>query len=63
MEAVISALIMMFNIVRSFYVRLPLRYHFSRTSKFICGSDPKMCIHTDNECQQEVFQISYPRFV
>jgi len=63
MEAVVSPLIMLkLYIVLS--VQFPLRYHFSRASKFIiCGSDPKMCIHIDNEYQQEVFQISYPQFV
>jgi hypothetical protein len=29
----------------------------------MCGADPKMCIYTDNVCNQEVFQISLPQFV
>jgi hypothetical protein len=29
----------------------------------ICGPDPKMCIYTDNVCNQEVFQILFPQFV
>ena len=31
--------------------------------KFIVGGpDPKMCIYTDNVCNQELFQISFPQF-
>jgi hypothetical protein len=39
-------------------------YHFSRTLKVIvCGSDPIICIYTDNVCNREVFLISFPQFV
>jgi len=29
----------------------------------IFGSDHKMCIYTDNVCNEGVFQISFPQFV
>jgi hypothetical protein len=29
----------------------------------VCGPDPKMCIYTNNFCNQEVFQILFPQFV
>jgi hypothetical protein len=29
----------------------------------VCGPDRKMCIYTDNVCNQEVLQISFPHFV
>jgi hypothetical protein len=45
-------------------VQLSLWYYFSRTSKFVIGGpNPKICIYTDDICNQEVFQISFPRFV
>jgi hypothetical protein len=32
--------------------------------KFIvCGPDPKICIYTDNVCNQKVFQILFSQFV
>jgi hypothetical protein len=38
--------------------------HFSITlTSIICGPDPKMCIYTDDVCNQEVFQISFAQFV
>jgi len=46
------------NIVSSFECGIVLVIAFCRTLKFIVHSpDTKMCIFTDNACNQEVFQI------
>jgi hypothetical protein len=63
MEAVVSTL-RMFNIVSSIECVIVHLLSFIRTLKFIvCGPDPKMCIYTDNVCNQKVFEISFPQFV
>jgi hypothetical protein len=52
----------MFNIVSNF--ECVIVHVISFHLKFIvCHPDPKMCIYTDNVCKQEVFQISFPRFI
>jgi hypothetical protein len=63
MEAVVSTS-RTFNIVSSFKCVIVLVISLSRTLKFIvCGPGPKMCIYTDNVCNQEVLQMSFPQFV
>jgi hypothetical protein len=58
MEAVVCTLKKL-NIISSSECGIVLVIAFSRTLKFIVhGPDTKMCIFTDNACNQEVFQIS-----
>jgi hypothetical protein len=55
----------MFNVVSSFECVVHLIwYDIGRTLKFsICGTDHKVCIHTENVCNEEVFQIVFPQLV
>jgi hypothetical protein len=57
MEAVVSTLKKL-NIVSCSECEIVHVIAFSRTLKFVVyGPDTKMCIFTDNACNQEVFQI------